>query len=406
MRFILILLSITLGLVTLNQANSDKVSVASIQQTPPTGTYFDHLVFIIMENAGMSNICGSGNNPPPCNGPDNPYMSGLANSYGLATRYVDLQGTSQPNYIGIMAATLNGCTSSCAPNSLSETNLVDRFEAAGLSWKAYMEDQTPVAGCDNSNHGFYEIAHNPFVAFSSIDSNASRCNKIALANPANNFTCTGTDCALVKDLNSGSAPNFMWVTPNDCNNAHGATGCANGCLSSYTSPCEKAGDNYTYKSIAAAAPRISSIKISYATTLTNVEPEAVVACNDFTCDNREALKDKAQFVPFRASDDAQPLPCVHQLAGHRCPASSDQRVRLPDRLKQILPLEAGAVIEIHVGRGAQNLQSRLSQSVGDQDAMLRHARATSSSASSIVSSEATGISPMCPMRKVVAFHCP
>jgi len=191
----------------------------------------------------MTNICGS-NNPPPCNGSNNPYMSGLANSYGIATQYVDLTGTSQPNYIGIMAATLSGCTSSCGPNTLSETNLVDRFDTAGLGWKAYMEDQTPVAGCDNSDHGFYEIGHNPFVAFHDIDTNSTRCNKIVLANPANNSTCTGTDCALVKDLNSGSAPNFMWLTPNDCNNMHGASGCSDGCISSYTSACTKAGDNY------------------------------------------------------------------------------------------------------------------------------------------------------------------
>jgi hypothetical protein len=251
MRLIIFLFTITLGTLALAQAKSENPSVASIPQTPPTGTYFDHLVFIIMENAGMSNICGSGNNPPPCNGPDNPYMSGLANSYGLATRYVDLQGTSQPNFIGIMAATLNGCTSSCAPNSLSETNLVDRFDTAGLGWKAYMENQTPVAGCDNSDHGFYEIGHNPFVAFHDIDTNSTRCNKIVLANPANNSTCTGTDCALTKDLNSGSAPNFIWVTPNDCNNAHGNSACPNGCTTSYTSACEKAGDNYL------SVPRLS-----------------------------------------------------------------------------------------------------------------------------------------------------
>src|SRR4029077_9631188 len=135
-----------LGIVALSHASSENSFVASIRQTPPSGTYFDHLVFIIMKNAGMSNICGSATTPPPCNGPDNPYMSGLANSYGLATRYVDLTGISQPNYIGIMAATLNGCTSSCGTNTLTEINLVDRFEAAGLGWKAYMEDQTPVAG--------------------------------------------------------------------------------------------------------------------------------------------------------------------------------------------------------------------------------------------------------------------
>ncbi|MEN3334211.1 MAG: hypothetical protein V7641_3576 [Blastocatellia bacterium] len=69
---------------------------------------------------------------------------------------------------------------------------------------------------------------------------------------------------------------------------------------------EKAGDNYTYRSIAAAAPRISTIKISYETTLANVEPEAVMAYNDFTYENRAAIEDKTKFVPFRASADKQP----------------------------------------------------------------------------------------------------
>jgi hypothetical protein len=217
--------------------------VSQPANTPPTGVYFDHLVFIIMENAGISDICGS-TLPPPCNGPNTPYMSSLANSYGIETQYVDLAGSSQPNYIGIMAATLNGCTSGCGSNSLTEVNLVDRFEAAGLSWKAYMEDQTPTAGCDNSDHGFYEFIHNPFVSFHDIDTNATRCNKIVLANPANNSTCAGTDCALINDLNSGSPANFMWLTPNDCDNMHGNSACSNKCTTSYTAACNKAGDNY------------------------------------------------------------------------------------------------------------------------------------------------------------------
>ncbi len=248
---LLLSIVITLGLVAviLPMAETNFLSHETrsqpviVPQTSPTGTYFDHLVFIIMENAGITDICGS-NLPPPCGGSNTPYMSSLANSYGIETQYVDLAGSSQPNYIGIMAATLNGCTSGCGPNSLTEVNLVDRFEGAGVTWKAYMENQTPITGCDNSDHGFYEYIHNPFVAFHDIDTNATRCNKIVLANPANNSTCTGTDCALINDLNSGSAPNFIWLTPNDCNNMHGNTACSNGCHTSYTSACNKPGDNY------------------------------------------------------------------------------------------------------------------------------------------------------------------
>ena len=247
---LLLSIAIVLGLVAIilpiseaSLLSHESTAPVIVPQSAPSGTYFDHLVFIIMENAGISDICGS-NLPPPCNGSNTPYMSSLANSYGIETQYVDLAGSSQPNYIGIMAATLNGCTSGCGPNSLTEVNLVDRFEGSGVTWKAYMENQTPTAGCDNSDHGFYEFIHNPFVSFHDIDTNTTRCNKIVLANPANNSTCTGTDCALINDLNSGSAPNFMWLTPNDCNNMHGNSACSNGCHTSYTIPCNKAGDNY------------------------------------------------------------------------------------------------------------------------------------------------------------------
>src|SRR2546428_513238 len=247
---LLLSIAIVLGLVAIilpiseaSLLSHESTAPVIVPQSAPSGTYFDHLVFIIMENASISDICGS-NLPPPCNGSNTPYMSSLANSYGIETQYVDLAVSSQPNYIGIMAATLNGCTSGCGTNSLTEVNLVDRFEGAGLAWKAYMEDQTPVAGCDNNDHGFYEFIHNPFVSFHDIDTNATRCNKIVLANPANNSTCTGTDCALITDLNSGSAANFMWLTPNDCNNMHGNSACSNKCTTSYTSVCNTAGDNY------------------------------------------------------------------------------------------------------------------------------------------------------------------
>jgi hypothetical protein len=69
---------------------------------------------------------------------------------------------------------------------------------------------------------------------------------------------------------------------------------------------EKTGENYKYRSMPAAAPLISSIKISYVTKLEKVEPEAVLAYNDFTYEDRDAFKDKKKFIPFRASRDAKP----------------------------------------------------------------------------------------------------
>src|SRR5437899_4490461 len=107
----------------------------------------------------------------------------------------------------------------CPP--VSNPNLVDRLEAAGLTWKGYMENQNVASGCDNTYHEPYTPEHNPFVTFTDILNNPARCSKVVLANPS---SCTVTDCSLINDLNSASAPNFMWLTPNNCNNMHGFTG--------------------------------------------------------------------------------------------------------------------------------------------------------------------------------------
>src|SRR5690242_10026931 len=207
--FIICLFTIALGILALAQANPERASLASIPQTPPSGTYFDHLVFIIMENEGIADICGG--SPPPCSGGSvTPYMAALANQYGIGKQYVRVgAGTSQPQYIAIMAASQMNCTSGCGTSGqLHALNLFDRVESAGLTWKAYMEDQGVASGCVSSDNGFYAAIHNPFVSFNNIFTNSARCNNIVLANPGG---CgTTTDCSLINDLNSGSAPNFMW----------------------------------------------------------------------------------------------------------------------------------------------------------------------------------------------------
>src|SRR3989454_941385 len=206
-------------------------------QIRPTGTYFDHLVIIMMENEGISQICGG--NPPPCNGPNSPYMSSLANTYGIASQYLALNKTSLPNYVGMIGGSTYGCAATCP--TITSPNLVDRLEAAGLSWKAYMESQNVASGCVTTTQLPYYPRHNPFVQFRDITNNTTRCNKIVLANPT---SCGSlTDCTLLNDLNSFAAPNFMWLTPNVCNDMHGNSTCTNGCTSPSTT-CIIDGDNY------------------------------------------------------------------------------------------------------------------------------------------------------------------
>ena len=227
-----LLVGLGLGVLSTGAISTLVNAAMTNSQTPASnGAYFDHVVIIIMEDHGIQDICAG--NPPPCSGANGaPYMAGLANSYASGSHYLGINHFSQANYLALLGGDTFGCSDSgCAP--VSNPNLVDRLEAAGLSWKGYMEDQNVASGCDDSYHEPYTLEHNPFMGFTDILNAPARCAKIVLANPS---SCSVTDCALVDDLNSMSAPNFMWLTPNNCNNMHGFTGI---CPSSIP-----VGDNY------------------------------------------------------------------------------------------------------------------------------------------------------------------
>jgi hypothetical protein len=234
----LFLLMVAFGMIAISQPGSIIFSADS-QKAPPsiviqsatgslTGSIFDHVVIIVMENEGIFDICRQ--NPPPCSttGPA-PYMAGLANNYTIGSQYLSLINTSQPNYVALLSGSMQGCTASGCP-VIKAPNLVDRFEATGLTWRGYFEDQNLARGCDLADHAPYTVIHNPFIAFQDITNNTARCNKIFLANPS---SCGSvTDCVLVNDLNNstGSAPNFMWLTPNDCHNMRGSSVCGTSSL--------------------------------------------------------------------------------------------------------------------------------------------------------------------------------
>jgi phosphatidylinositol-3-phosphatase len=107
--------------------------------------------------------------------------------------------------------------------------LADQLEAAGLTWKAYMEDMGNDPGREPSACGHvpigrpdptlraevgdqYAAKHDPFVYFHSIIDDAGRCaaHVVSLAH-------------LEADLRSvATTPNYSFITPNLCNDGHDA----------------------------------------------------------------------------------------------------------------------------------------------------------------------------------------
>ena len=62
--FSLILISLAATLSIINVPHFAKSADATTQASTTAGTYFDHVVVVIMEDHGIQEICGS--SPPPC----------------------------------------------------------------------------------------------------------------------------------------------------------------------------------------------------------------------------------------------------------------------------------------------------------------------------------------------------
>jgi hypothetical protein len=124
-----------------------------------------------------------------------------------------------------------------------------QLSAAGLSWKAYMQDmgnnpKREAAACGHpaleakdetqkaeAGDG-YAARHNPFVYFHSVIDNAEYCDKhvVALGSPSGAMPASALpgETGLVTDLrHAGTTPAFSFITPNLCADGHDAPPCAN-----------------------------------------------------------------------------------------------------------------------------------------------------------------------------------
>lgn len=160
---------------------------------------FSHVFVIVMENREYSNIIGYSGAP---------YINSLARSYTLASNYYAVSHPSLPNYLALAAGSTFGISSDCTTCLVSAVNIADQVEASGRSWRAYMESM-PSACYLGGWSGGYAQKHNPFVYFTDIRNNQARCAQHVVP-----FTYFWSD------LSSGRLPNYVWITPNLCNDMH------------------------------------------------------------------------------------------------------------------------------------------------------------------------------------------
>jgi len=159
---------------------------------------FDHIVIIMFENKEFGTVIG------------NSLMAGynkLAHEYTLLTQYYAVTHPSLPNYIALIGGDTFGIDSNCKDCFVNAVSLPDMIEASGRTWKTYQEDMPK--RCFLGDTDIYAQKHNPFIYFDPIRTDAERCKRSIVPLTV-----------LQKDIESASLPNFIFITPNLCNDAH------------------------------------------------------------------------------------------------------------------------------------------------------------------------------------------
>jgi phosphatidylinositol-3-phosphatase len=182
-------------------------TVSTASSKPTTGGFarMDHVFVIMMENTSYKALLSPAN-------PNTKFIQHMAATNGLATNYFGVTHPSLPNYIAATSGqTWNSNSDDTAQAPLfNHENLVDQFEAAHVSWKAYMEN-LPFPGdtVDETPNGLYVRKHDPFLMYPDVYNDPARAGKVVPLKQLGN------------DLASGHVPQFTWITPNICNDMHG-----------------------------------------------------------------------------------------------------------------------------------------------------------------------------------------
>src|ERR1700704_2383166 len=194
-----VLISIVLVVVALLGSGllpiGGRVTTAPPGHLSPEATgNFDQFVVVLMENHDLAGIYGPA-----------PYMPQLADQYAFSQHWQSITNPSQPNCIALLGGSTFGVTGDGNHPNFNHPTMVDVIETSGHTWKAFAEDAGG-SGCGLSPPRGED--HFPFLSFTTITGNSARCANLL----------PGTGAQVISAFNAGT--NFIWLTPNDCNNMH------------------------------------------------------------------------------------------------------------------------------------------------------------------------------------------
>lgn len=183
-----------------------------------TGAPPSPLVLIMLENEGITQVVGSKHaDYLNCGGS---YAAGSATPGFLCQGtefkdYYSAQHPSLPNYLDLTSGGDDGCLSDvCPTESVAEPSLFGELGSAGYSFLSLVESMP--TNCDTTSSGAYAARHNPEVYYLDVATTTGLP-----------YDCAATDLAVADAFpNPDAWPNplsaFSLITPNLCDDGHGA----------------------------------------------------------------------------------------------------------------------------------------------------------------------------------------
>jgi phosphatidylinositol-3-phosphatase len=192
-----------------------------------TTSVIKHVFVIAMENHDASEVYGSSSAP---------YINKtLIPAYAHSTNFNDdlaLSIPSEPHYVWIEGGTNafsdHTFTTDSDPsksNSTSSTShLATQIKNAtnGVTWRTYQEGLDSATGsCPIHSSGFYAAKHDPFVFYQDVSGSPPSATNSYCETHHRAYT------SFASDLSAGDVASYTFITPNLCDDMHGASGCPN-----------------------------------------------------------------------------------------------------------------------------------------------------------------------------------
>jgi phosphatidylinositol-3-phosphatase len=180
---------------------------------PVARPHGSRVIVVVMENEEATAVVGHA-----------PYLTRLARRGGLATRSYAIRHPSLPNYLALTGGSTFGIASDCTSCHVPGAGIAGQLDAAGVSWRAYMED-LPRPCFRGASAGGYAKKHDPFLYYDGLPG----CRRVV------GFG------ALTRDLRRGTMPTYAFVSPNLCHDGHDCPlSVADRFLSGFVPPLERA----------------------------------------------------------------------------------------------------------------------------------------------------------------------